>query len=91
MLMPIPPHPIKGLRGKCVYAVGLGTIELSVGLGKHVVLHRVLFAPASAVRLISVLTLNKDGNCISHFDSTTCWITDKATGNVIAEGTVSPT
>jgi hypothetical protein len=89
MLTPIPPHPIKGLRGKCVYAVGLGTIKLSVGPGKHVVLYQVLFALASAVHLISVLTLNKDGNCISHFNSTICWIIDKATGNIIAEGTVS--
>ena len=89
MLTPILPHPIKGLRGKCVYAVGLGTIKLSVGLGKHMVLHQVLFALASTMHLISVLTLNKDGNCISYFDSTICWIIDKATGNIIAEGTVS--
>jgi hypothetical protein len=90
-LTPIPPHPIKGLGGKCVYAIGLGTIELSVAPGNHLILQKALFAPASTVRLISVLTLNRDGNCVSHFDSTSCWITNKANGALVAKGVVSPT
>ena len=90
-LMPIPPHPIKGLSGVCVYTVGLGTIELSVALGRSITLHKVLFALASTVHLISVLTLNWDGNCVSHFDSTSCWVMDKATSMLVAKGTISPT
>jgi len=90
-LMPIPPHPIKGLGGKCVYAIGLGTIKLSVAPRNRIILQKALFALASTICLISVLTLNRDGNCISHFDSTSCWVTDKATGTIVAEGTVSST
>jgi hypothetical protein len=90
-ITPIPAHPIKGLGGACIYAVGLGTIELSVGAGQRLVLNNALFAPTSSVRLISVLSVNRDSKCISCFDEDTCWIMDKHSGNTIAQGTVSPT
>jgi hypothetical protein len=90
-IMPILAHPIKGLGGACIYAVRLGTIELSVGTGQCLILHNALFAPASSVRLISVLSVNCDSNSISCFDESTCWIMDKQTGNIIAQGIVSPT
>jgi len=88
-LKPIPPHPVKGLGGASIYAIGLGTIELVVSSGKHLILHNVLFVPASSVRLISVITLNQDGDYVSHFDSKSCWVTNRA-GAVLAQGLIAP-
>ena len=91
VIRPIQPHPIKGLGGACIYAVGVGSIELAVGNDQRLLLHNALFAPASSVRLISVLSLNRDSKSISCFDEKTCWIIDKQSGNTIAQGIVSPT
>jgi len=48
-LRSIQPHPIKGLGGLCIYATGLGTIQLDVGNGQQLILHNALFAPSSSV------------------------------------------
>jgi len=90
-LRSIQAHPIKGLGGSCVYATGLGTIQLDVGNGQQLILHNALFAPSSSVRLISVLTLNRDSKTISCFDENVCWVLDKKTGTTIAQGAVSNT
>ena len=90
-MSPIQDHPIRGLGGACIYAIGIGTIELAVGNGQHLLLHNALFAPASSVRLISVLSLNQDSKSVSCFDDKTCWVIDKQSGNTIAQGIVSPT
>jgi hypothetical protein len=71
-LQPISPHPISGVGGACVYAAGLGTVELCVAAGHKIVMENVLYVPASTVRLISVLTLNRSGRYTSHFDSFFC-------------------
>ena len=85
---PIPPLPVNGMEGSSVYATGVGTIDLHTACGHKLSLTNVLYIPASCVRLISVLSLNKTANCTSHFDSNTCWITDQ-NNSVIARGTVS--
>jgi len=90
-LRSIQPHPIKGLGGSCVYATGLGTIQLDVGGGQHLTLHNALFALSSSVRLISVVTLNRDSKTISCFDENVCWVLDKQTGTTITQGAVSNT
>jgi transposase InsO family protein len=89
-LSPIPPHPVKGLGSTCVYAIGMGDIELSLDTNHRVVLRNALFIPSSTVRLISVLSINRDDGYFCHFGSDNCWITDKD-GATIARGTVSPT
>ena len=90
-LRTIQPHPIKGLGGTCVYAMGMGTVELTIEDRYHLTLHNALFVPSSSVRLISVLTLNCDSGTISCFDKKTCWILKKETGATIAQGVVSTT
>jgi len=90
-LNPIQPHPIKGLGGACIYAVSIGTIKLAVGNEQRLLLHNALFAPSSSVQLISVLSLNHNSKSVSCFDEKTCWIINKQSGNMIAQGIVSPT
>jgi len=89
-LSAIPPHPVRGLRGTCVYATGLGTIKLLLSNGHKLVLHNVLYIPVSRVRLVSILALNRDSDYTSHFGATTCWITT-GQGTQIAKGQVSST
>ena len=48
-LCPIPPHPIAGLGGLCIFAVGIGTIDIHIAGGHKLVLKNVLFAPTSNV------------------------------------------
>ena len=86
----IPPRPVKGLGGSRVFATGIGSIDISIASGHKLLLKNVLHIPASTVRLISVLSLNRDGGYISHFGNDSCWITDKQ-GATIARGTVSAT
>jgi len=43
-------------------------------------------SPNATVRLISVSTLAHDSQAITHFDATSCWITSKSTGGIIARG-----
>ena len=74
MLQPTPPHLVKGIGNTCVYAVGMGTIELSIAGGHTLTLDNVLFIPSSSVRLLSVLTFNRSGSYMSHFDSDSCWV-----------------
>ena len=89
-LSTIPPHPVRGLKGTCVYAVGLGSIKLCLCDGHNLILHNVLYIPTSKVCLVSVLALNCDGDYMSHFGATSCWITT-TNGNCIAKGCVSTT
>ena len=69
------PHPIRGLGESCVYAVGTGTVELCTNAGKTITLNNALFVPNAAIRLISVYTVNNDGQNSCHFDATTCTVT----------------
>ena len=85
------PHPIKGLGGASVHAVGMGTIQLDVGNGQHLTLHNALFALSCSVRLISVGSLNRDSKTISCFDENVCWVLNKQTGAVIVRGAILTT
>ena len=86
-LRPIPPHPISGVGGTYIYAVGIGTIEIHIAGGHKLTLDNVLYAPASTVRLISVLTLNRSGRYTSHFDDNSFWLTNSG-GATILRGNV---
>ena len=46
-------------------------------------LDNVLFAPASTVRLISVLTLNRSGRYTSHFDDKSFWLTNTSGATIL--------
>ena len=84
-LNPIAPHPITGLGGSSIYATGIGTIELCTKTGRRISLNHALFVPNSTVRLISVFTLNNDGQNACHFDAKSCFVTDSS-GTVIITG-----
>jgi len=86
----IPRHPVKGLAGSAVYAVGVGNIELHIASGHKLKLSNVLYIPDSSVRLISILALNKSGDYTTHFDSTNCWVTNKS-NTVLVRGSISST
>ena len=90
-LRTIQPHLIKGLGGTCIYAMGMGTVKLTMEDRHHLTLHNALFIPFSSVHLISVLTLNRNSGTISCFDKKICWILKKETGATIAQGVVSTT
>jgi hypothetical protein len=88
-LSPISPHPVHGLGDSCVYAVGMGVLSLPLDTGESILLQNALFVPASKVRLLSVLSLNRAGDFVSHFDSQGCWVTTQD-GLCLARGTVIP-
>jgi transposase InsO family protein len=89
-LRPISKYPVKGLGGATVYAIGIGEIELRIAKGCCITLHDVLFIPESTIRLISVITLNRSDGLTTHFDSNSCWVTNRS-GATIARGSVSDT
>ena len=84
-LTPTAPHPITGFGGSCVYSVGVGTVEMRTVNGNKIQLNRVLFVLNATVRLISVFSINNDGNNICHFDANSCSVTDRD-GNVLLTG-----
>jgi hypothetical protein len=86
-LQPIPRYPVKGVGGTCVHAVGIGQIELTIGKGRELHLQNALFIPTATVRLLFVLELNRQDSYTTHFDSSSCWMTDNS-NIVIARGTV---
>ena len=88
MLQPIVPHPISGVGGSYIHAVGIGSIEIPVSASHKFTLINALYAPTSKVRLISVLTLNRSGHNISHFDENGFWVTN-ASGETILRGSVN--
>jgi len=89
-LRPIASRPVKGVGGTSIFATGIGEIRLRIARGAWVVLLDVLFIPTAAVRLISVSAIARDSKIVSHFDDTSCWLTSKSTGAVIATGTLLP-
>src|SRR6267142_2302186 len=60
-LHPTPPHPVKGIGKTCVYAVGMGTVELTIAHGHKITLDNILFILSSSMRLLSVLMFNRSG------------------------------
>ena len=69
-------HPITGLGGSCIYASGVGTIDLCTKSSKQITLNHVLFVPNSTVCLISVFSLNNNGPNACYFDANTCSVLD---------------
>ena len=89
-LRPISPHPISGVGGAIIHAVGIGSIDIPVSASHKFTIHNALYAPASKVRLISVLTLNRSGGNISHFGEDSFWVTNRS-GETILRGSVNET
>ena len=44
-LKPCTTHPVKGLFGSCIHAVGIGPIDLHLDAGRTLSLHDILFSP----------------------------------------------
>ena len=82
-------RPVTGLGGSAVYATGCGSVDVSLPAGQKLTLHDVLYIPSSDVRLVSVHSLNSAGNYTSHFNSHSCWVTDRS-GTTVARGTILP-
>ena len=83
VLHSIPHHPVKGLSGSAIYAVGVGDIDLCIATGHVLKLTNVLYIPKSSVRLVSVRALNKSGDYITHFDSDICWVTNRSNATLV--------
>jgi len=80
----ISPHPIVGLGGSCIFTVGIGTINIQIAGGHKLTLDNVLFAPASNVRLVSVLDMNNtSGRYISHFSHDSFWLTNSSSTTIL--------
>ena len=88
-LRPITPHPIKGLGGMSVDAIGIGTIVINTSSGR-LTLNNAFFVPKSTVRLVLVFLLG-DSKCSGHFYPSDgyCFITD-ANNSIVAHGVVLP-
>ena len=71
-------HPITGFRGSCIYATRISTIEIHAKSGKQITLNHVLFISNSTVHLISVFSLNNNGQCACYFNSKSCFIMDSS-------------
>jgi hypothetical protein len=85
-LYPIQPHSVKGIGGSSITAIGVSNIKLREARGASITLCNVLYILNVTVHLISVGSLAEDSNAIAYFDSSSCWITNKSTGILIAKG-----
>jgi hypothetical protein len=83
VLHSIPRHPVKGLNGSAVYAIGIGEIKLRIAAGHVLKLSNILYIPDSSVCLISILALNKSSNYTTHFNSNGCWVTNKSNTTLV--------
>jgi Pol polyprotein, beta-barrel domain/GAG-pre-integrase domain len=88
-LAPIFPCPVKVLSGTCLYAVGIGSIDVhtDISTGHKLTLRDVLFVPFARARLISSQSLCLDGMYTIYFGPESCWITDNG-GRTVVRGTV---
>jgi hypothetical protein len=66
----------------------MGTIEVRVASGLQLALTNILFVPKSKIHLLSVSSLNRSGNYVTHFDSSSCWVTN-CSGATIIQGSLS--
>lgn len=82
----IPPHPIKGVNGSYIHAVGRGTITLRMGKGHKGVLRLVnaLYVPRAAIRLISTGWLDLDGLFIGIYNGQLLVKPSPTSDNIIA-------
>jgi hypothetical protein len=87
-LTAIPPLTVKGFGSSSILAIRMGIIEVSVASSLRLTLTDVLFVPNSKIHLSSVLSLNQSSNYITHFDSTSCWVTNHS-GATIIHGALS--
>lgn len=89
-LRPIVSRSVRGVGGSSIFAVAIGDIKLNVTQGDPIILRNALYIPKATVRLISVIVLAQDSGVVAHFDDKSCWITNKVTKNIVAQGTVLP-
>ena len=84
-IRPIKPHPIKGLGGHSISALGVGLIELQTPLG-ILSLCDALYVPSSGVRLLSIFRLGEAG-FTAHFYPRDghCFVSD-STNTIVARG-----
>ncbi len=85
----IPPLMVKGFGGSFIQAIGMGTIKVCMASRLQLSLMNVLFVPKSKICLLSVSFLNCSGNYITHFDSSSCWVTNCSSTTII-QGSLSP-
>jgi hypothetical protein len=88
-LNPIPPLTVKGFGGSSIQAIGMGTIEVYIASGLCLSLTNILFICNSKICLLSVSSLNRSSNYITHLHSASCWVTNHS-GATIIRGALSP-
>ena len=74
------------MGGSSISASGIGNIRLHITETTYIVLQDVLYIPQATVCLVSVSHMSSDLQTVLHFDDKTCWLTDKISGTVIAQG-----
>lgn len=81
-------HPVKGLCGSAVHAVGIGDIKLRIAEGHMLKLIDILYISECTIQLISILALNRSAWYTSYFDPVGCWIQNRS-GTVLVCGAIS--
>ncbi|KAJ7467600.1 hypothetical protein FB451DRAFT_984891, partial [Mycena latifolia] len=80
---------ISGVGGSSIKAIGIGTVRVRVGKGRHFTLKDVLYCPRAAITLISIGRLCDDGHDTT-FKSNGCTI-KRQSGKVVATASRSGT
>ena len=82
---------VKGISGSIIDTYGIGDIKIKVTQDTILLLKDSLYIPGTTVRLVSVSSVTRDSNVLIHFDSQSCWITDRLSSTTLARGTLVPT
>ena len=85
-LKPTSSWTIRGVGGSSISASGIGNIKLQIMKKTHIVLKDV---PQVAVCLISISCMSNDSQITLHFNNQICWLTDKMSNTIIAQGTLT--
>ena len=84
-IRPIKPHPIKGLRGQSISALGVGLIELCMPLG-FLSFYDALYVPSSGVCLLSIFHLGEAGFTAHFYPRDGHCFVSNSNNSVVAHG-----
>ena len=82
-LVSIPPRSVCGVGGSAVTATGMGIIHLLLNDSIPLILHCVLYVPASNVCLISIPALCDDDGYVTTFSVSSCCIHDQSASLIV--------
>ena len=88
-LKPTSSQTVRGVGGSSISALGIGNIKLQIMKKTRIVLKDVLYVLQVAVCLISISHMSNDSQITLHFNNQICWLTDKMSNTIIAQGTLT--